>query len=127
MTIKQTDKEWTERWDGKLQATEQRLEDFKNKNKEFSQINSGENRTISDSDARENLIESLDFENANTKHKKAVRFLNARSTLTYEWIKTTTDIESNPYNFQLWLKRQLQKGCELWMSNALAVKDQVIS
>lgn len=127
MTIKQTDKEWTERWDGKLQATEQRLEDFKNKNKEFSQINSGENRTISDSDSRENLIESLDFENANTKHKKAVRFLKARSTLTYEWIKTTTDIESNPYNFQLWLKRQLQKGCELRMSNALAVKDKVIS
>lgn len=43
MTIEQTDKEWTERWNGKLQATEERLEDFKNQNKEFSQINSGEN------------------------------------------------------------------------------------
>lgn len=125
MTIEQTDKEWTERWNGKLQATEERLEDFKNQNKEFSQINSGENWT--NSDARENLIESLDFENANNTHKKAVRCLKARSTLTYEWIKTTTDIESNAYDFQLWLKRQLQKGWELRMSNALAVKDQVIS
>lgn len=127
MTIEQTDKEWTERWNGKLQATEERLEDFKNQNKEFSQINSGENWTISNSDARENLIESLDFKNANNIHKKAVRCLKARSTLTYEWIKTTTDIESNAYDFQLWLKRQLQKGWELRMSNALAVKDQVIS
>lgn len=40
----------------------QTLEDFRNQNKELSQINSGENRTISYSVARENLIESLDFE-----------------------------------------------------------------
>lgn len=76
----------------------QTLEDFRDQNKELSQINSGENRTISYSDARENLTESLGFEILilNTKGS-----LKARSILIYGWTKTSTDIESNAYNFQL--------------------------
>lgn len=103
MTIKQTKissglKDGTQSY--RQQNRDQRILKIKIK-REFSQINSGENRTISDSDARENLTESLDFENANTKYKKAIRSLKARSILTHEWIKTTTDIESNAYDFQL--------------------------
>lgn len=56
------------------------------------------NRAISDPNAKEILIKSLAFENANDKCEKVIRPLKARSAPLYKWIKTTAGTETNAHN-----------------------------
>ena len=92
----------------------------------FYKFNSFLHRAISDPSAREILIDSLTFENANYECKRAIRLLRAWSAPVYEWVKTTEDIESKAHN-SVMVGQTITNTWELKMSIAVAMKDQVIS
>ena len=52
----------------------------------LQRLTSADNRMIPNSEARQGIIESLDFENANFQCKRIIRPLKARSSLFEEWI-----------------------------------------
>ena len=64
----------------------------------FTKTDSTVSRMISDPVARQILIESLAFENVNSKCKRIIRPLKARSAPIDEWIRNTADIGSHTYN-----------------------------
>jgi hypothetical protein len=56
------------------------------------------NKVSSDADARQVLIETLWFENLNTKCKKVIRPLTAPAAAMNKWIRAMTNIGSNGYH-----------------------------
>jgi hypothetical protein len=55
------------------------------------------NKAISDPDTRQVLIETLVYDNANTKYKNVIRLLKAQVMPMDEWIRDKTNISSNVY------------------------------
>lgn len=60
----------------------------------LQRLTSAVERSVSDSAARKAIIESLAFENANTKCRELIRPLKARSAPIDEWIRYTADVGS---------------------------------
>jgi hypothetical protein len=56
------------------------------------------NKTVSDHDARQMLIESLAYENSNTKYKKVIRSLKVRAVPIDKCIRDTPGVGSNVYH-----------------------------
>ena len=86
----------------------------------LQRLTSAVNRMIPNSEARQIIIESLTFENANFLCKRIIGPLKARSTPLDEWIQDTTNIKSHNHDIEdqpalrillyLFVKRNLENG-----------------
>ena len=65
---------------------------------------------MTDLEARQGLIESLAFENANLECKKILGPLKIRLAPMEEWILHTMNIETFDYNTESWLGEAISKG-----------------
>ena len=65
---------------------------------------------VTDPDARQVLIESLTFENANLECKKILGTLKVRPEPIDEWILLTVNIEAFNYNTEACVEEAISKG-----------------
>lgn len=64
----------------------------------LQRLTSAVNTMISDSEVEKILIESLAFENSNSKCKRVIRSLKARLASIDEYIRKTSDLVSHAYD-----------------------------
>ena len=77
---------------------------------DFIQIlTSSISRIIPKSEARQKIIESLTFKNANSQCKGVIRPLEARSAPLEEWILDAVNIESHEHN-DPWIREVISRG-----------------
>ena len=75
----------------------------------LQRITSAVNRKIPNSEARQIIVESLAFENANSLCKRISRPLKARSAPLGEWIWNTINIESHEHD-NTWIREVIFRG-----------------
>ena len=75
----------------------------------LQRLTSEVNRMIPNSEARQIIIESLAFENANSLCKKLIRPLKEKSAPLEEWIRDTIIIDSPDHDYT-WIGEVISRG-----------------